>query len=134
MFFNKRSHGKEYTMDYVRSFEECSYPHNVGDMYTWHDISGKKWRLMIRLAEEYWYLSVFFHEDGRFDMFCLDEERADDSHYEFRNEKAVRRKLYQKGAEDKYFHEIVLRYVKEHGGDSFRSLIGFYITAEFHYY
>ena len=65
MFFNKRSHGKEYTMDYVRSFEECSYPHNVGDMYTWHDISGKKWRLKIRLAEEYWYLSVFFHEDGR---------------------------------------------------------------------
>ena len=53
----------------------------------------KKWRLIIQLdAERYYFLSVFIGEDGRLDKFSLDEEGAADSHYEFKEEREIRKK------------------------------------------
>ena len=83
-----------------------------------------KWHLRILLdKEQLWYLSVFVRDGGSFEKFSLDKEVANDSHYEFIEEQKVRNSLYVSGDEKKYFHEILIRYVKEHGDEALRSLI-----------
>ena len=69
-----------------------------------------------------------------FDKFSLDREAAEDSHYEFVEEQNIRKKLYAAGDENKYFHEILLRYVQAYGGAALRGQILPYVTAQFHYY
>ena len=94
----------------------------------------KKWRLIIQLdAERYYFLSVFIGEDGRLDKFSLDEEGAADSHYEFKEEREIRKKLYVAGDEDKYLDEILIRYAAQYGPQCLKGLILPYVTAQFHY-
>ena len=94
-----------------------------------------KWYLRIQLDKTaLWYLSVFVRDDGSFDKFSLDREAAEDSHYEFVEEQNIRKKLYAAGDENKYFHEILIRYVQAYGGASLRGQILPYVTAQFHYY
>ena len=42
--------------------------------------------------------------------FSLDIELDHDVHYQFYNEKELRKQIYQQGDEDKYLHEILVRY------------------------
>lgn len=94
-----------------------------------------KWYLRIQLDKTaLWYLSVFVRDDGSFDKFSLDREAAEDSHYEFVEEQNIRKKLYAAGDENKYFHEILIRYVQAYGGAALRGQILPYVTAQFHYY
>ncbi len=94
----------------------------VGRVELYHDVSMEKWRVSFQLEpDRWWFLSVFFHEEGAFDMFSLDFEDAHDSHYEFEDEEAARRILYQSGDEDLFLHEIMIRFIKENSnGDSYR--------------
>ena len=88
----------------------------MGRLEVWHDTSLNKWRLTVQLEPDaWWFLSVFFTEEGDFDLFSLDYEAADDSHYEFTDEEAVRRTIYKEGDESLYLHEIFIRYIKEFG-------------------
>lgn len=78
-------------------------------------------------------MSVFIRDDGIFENYSLDKESANDSHYEFVEEQKIRKNLYISGDENKYFHEILIRYIQEHGGDSLLSQIMPYVTKQFHF-
>lgn len=125
---------RRYTLDYIMAQESHSGERFPGACAVRHDKSMHKWRLQIQLDQErQWLLSVFVHEDGSFDKYSLDREAASDSHYEFQAEQEIRKKLYVSGDENQYFHEILIRYVKEHGGEALRSLIMPYVTAQYHF-
>lgn len=127
--------GLRYTLDYIRAQEDHSGERCPGACSVMQDQSMHQWRLQIQLdKEQLWFLSIFVRDDGSFDKFSLDKESADDSHYEFRDEQKIRNKLYHSGDEKKYFHEILIRYVKEHGGEALLSLIMPYVIAQFHFY
>ena len=111
-----------------------------GKIEVYHDVSLEKWRLRIQLEpDRWWFLSVFFTEAGEFDMFSLDFEAADDSHYEFTDEKKVRRSIYKTGDENLYLHDVFIRFIKEAGkGDGqnggFELLHNIPVTQAHHYY
>lgn len=124
----------KYTLEYVKAQKREPQAKTLGECWAWHDQSMRKWRLQIRLVEEQpWYLSVFVREDGSFEKYTLDKETAEDSHYEFTEEQKIRTALYQPGDEKLRFHEILIRYAKERGGNGLLNLIRPYITAQFHY-
>lgn len=94
-----------------------------------------KWHLQIQLDNErLWYLSVFVRDDGSFEKYSLDKEAANDAHYEFVEEQNIRKSLYVSGDENKFFHEVLIRHVKEHSGEALRSQIMPYVTGQFHFY
>lgn len=126
---------KQYDLDYIVKATENRFGERVpGSCEVSHDKSLHQWRIMIQLDEErLWFLSVFLREDGSFVNYSLDEEAASDSHYVFKEEQCIRSKLYVSGDRDKYFHEILIRYLKEHGGAALCKLIIPYVTAQFHF-
>ena len=125
---------KQYGLDYVVKESENRLGERVpGACEISHDKFLHQWRIMIQLDEErLWFLSVFIQEDGSFVNYSLDEEAASDSHYHFKDEQSIRSKLYVSGDRDRYFHEILIRYLKEHGGAALWKLIMPYVTAQFH--
>lgn len=125
---------KKYNLDYIKSFTEKERTYAVGERYAYHDSVMNKYRLVVQLDEtrEY-FLSVFIQEDGSFEKYSLDIERASDSHYEFREEDEIREKLYAKGDEGQYLDVILIRYISQYGGDKLLSLILPYVTAQFHF-
>ena len=105
-----------YDLEYIKKFEDKKRTFGVNAQNVEYDISMKQWRLSAQLDEKsYYYLSVFFDEEGTIQNYSLDEEAAHDSHYEFQNEKAVRWRVYQPGDEHKYLHEIFSCYIKKSG-------------------
>lgn len=80
-----------------------------------------------------WFLSVFIRDDGSLEKYSLDQETASDSHYEFVEEQKIRNRLYIPRDENKYFHEILIRYINEHSGNALLNQIEPYVTAQFHY-
>ena len=124
----------QYTADYLLSLNILSAEQGPGARKLRFDESLHQWRLTVQLDEErLWFLSVFVGEDGGLKNFSLDYEGAADSHYEFTAEKAIRDKLYRPGDEKLYFHEILVRYVKEYGGNALLNQIMPQVTAQFHY-
>ena len=124
----------QYTLGYIKEQEHCAEKRVPGACHVRHDQSMKKWHLQIQLDNEHlWYLSVFIRDDGSFEKYSLDEEAANDSHYEFVEEQKIRKILYTSGDESKYFHEILIRYVQMHGGEALQSQIMPYVTAQFHF-
>lgn len=124
----------QYTLGYIMAREGHSEERAPGACRVRHDQSMKKWCLQIQLDNEHlWYLSVFVRDDGSFEKYSLDEEAANDSHYEFVEEQNIRKKLYATGDENKYFHEILIRYVQAHGGNKLLSQIMPYVTEQFHF-
>ncbi len=123
-----------YTLEYIA--QKCHPEEKApGACSVWHDQSLQTWRLTIQLDEDrWWFLTVDIHDDGSFKSFWLDYEAADDSHYEFLDEQAIRKDLYVEGDENRYFHEILIRFVKEHGGSWLLSMIKPYITKHYHFY
>ena len=94
-----------------------------------------KWHLRIQLDSEHlWYLSVFIRDDGSFEKYSLDKEAANDSHYEFADEQKIRKSLYVSGDENKYLHDILIRYVHAHGGEALLGRILPDVTEQFHFY
>ncbi len=125
----------QYTLQYVKQQGECCLKEKIpGACCVRYDKCLKKWHLKIQLDDEcLWYLSVFLHQDGSFEKYSLDKETANDSHYEFVEEQAVRKKLNAVGEEDKFFHEILIRYVKSCGGNELLNQILPYVTKQFHF-
>lgn len=123
-----------YTLEYIDAQTRKSEAWSVGTHSARHDPYMHHWHLRIQLEQEHlWYLSVFVRGDGRFEKYSLDEEAASDSHYEFTEEQNVRNALYIPGDEQRYFHEILIRYVCNHGGEALLSLIMPYVTQQIHF-
>ena len=80
-----------------------------------------------------WYVRSFTCDDGTFEMYSLDCERASDSHYEFKDEAGVKKRLAGPEDGDKTLEELMIRFVAEHGGDALVDAIHPFITAQFHY-
>lgn len=128
-----------YTLEYIMSLgcheQEIIFRTPPGTCYVSHDQSMKKWRLRVQLDKvRLWFLSVFVHDDGSFDKYSLDLEAANDCHYEFVEEEKIRKALYAPGDENQYFHEILIRYVQQHGGDALLDLIRPCIAQAFCYW
>ena len=109
----------DYTLEYIQSLEGVEREYIVGGREVRHDTILKQWRLRVQLEPNaYWFLSVLINDNGRLSTFFLDEEAADDSHYGFTNENAIREQLYQPGDESLLLDEILIRYAKENGGSA----------------
>lgn len=125
----------QYTLEYIKEQECRSEEIGAGACCVRYDRSLGKWHLRVQLDDEQlWYLSVYVSDDGSFETFSLDKEAANDSHYEFVEENKIRNSLYAFGDENKFFHDILIRYVKEHGGEELKSQIMPYVTEQFHFY
>lgn len=128
------SGGQAYSLAYIQGYEGIKREHHAGARYAWHDKTLGEWRLTIQLDNQgIWFLSVFVKEDGRFEKYSLDYEMASDSHYEFRDEKGLRKKIYSSGDEKKYLAEVLIRYVQMNGGNALLSALYPFITAQYHY-
>ena len=132
-FFEKRKNYVEYTFKDLKAVFEQKGSMS-GNPKARKDISMGKYIMTFQLdTEKCWFLSVYFHDDGKFDKFVLDEEAASDSHYEFVDEAKIRADLYRTGDENGYLHEVFARYIWENSGNKLLFAIRYYITAEFHY-
>ena len=125
----------DYTLEYIQSLEGVEREYIVGGREVRHDTFLKQWRLRVQLEPNaYWFLSVLINDNGRFNTFFLDEEAADDSHYGFTNEKAIREQLYQPGDESLLLDQILIRYAKQNGSSAlYWQLIRPYVTEQYHY-
>ena len=124
----------DYMVDYIPSPNIRRAEQGPGAKMFLFDESLHQGRLTVQLDQErLWFLSVFVGEDGDLKKFSLDYEGAADSHYEFTAEKAIRDKLYFPGDEKLYFHDILVRYVKEYGGNALLNQIMPHVTAQYHY-
>lgn len=126
--------GKAYSLAYVESYENAEKEDRPGGRTSTHDASLRKWRMRIQLDEKgIWYLSVFVRDDGGFEKYALDRELAGDSHYEFKDEAGVRKSVYAPGDEARYLAEVLIRCVKQYGGDGLLKKIYPFVTAQFHF-
>ena len=131
----KKVHGgKAYSLEYIKSRENCVLENRPGGRSSSYDSALNKWRMRIQLdVNRIWFLSVFLKEDGAFEKYSLDKELADDSHYEFSDEKQIRQRLFSPGDENRYFAEVLIRYIAQYSGEKLLSVIKPYITAQYHY-
>ena len=128
------SGGQAYSLAYIQGYEGKEIEYRAGARYAWHDKSLGEWRLTIQLDNQgIWFLSVFVKEDGRFEKYCLDYEMASDSHYEFFDEKGLRKRIYSSGDEKKYLAEVLIRYVQMNGGNALLSALHPFITTQYYY-
>ena len=56
-----------------------------------------------------------------------------ESYYEFKNEAAIREKIYRPGDENKYIEELFIRYIAENSGFKLYEMMKPFFTAQFHY-
>lgn len=130
----KISGGQAYSLAYIQGYEGIKRDYHAGARYAWHDKTLGEWRLTIQLDNQgIWFLSVFVKEDGRFEKYSLDYEMTSDFHYEFRDEKGLRKKIYSSGDEKKYLAEVLIRYVQMNGGNALLSALHPFITAQYHH-
>lgn len=123
-----------YTLKYIQSLEGKEREYQVGGRWVWHDTSLKQWQLTVQLEDNaYWFLSVFMNDDGSFSKYSLDEEAAEDAHYHFVNEPAIRNQIYQMGDEKLLLDEVLMRYASEKGGFALYKLIKPYVTSQYFY-
>ncbi len=123
-----------YSLQEVKALQGKTPKRGVGERRVWHDTVLGKWHLTIQLdAQARWFLTVYLRENGSVDGYCLDDESASDSHYEFANAGAVRSKLARPGDEQKPLEELLIRHAAENGGSALLSVIYPYVTAQFHY-
>jgi len=124
----------KYSFEDIQTAERKEEGNKLGIHRVQKDVSLGKQRMIFSLdAGRVWFLSVFFYDDGTFDMFSLDEEDVKEAHYEFRDEQKVRSLLYKEGDENKYLHEVFREYIKESSGYKLLAAIGPAITASFPY-
>lgn len=124
----------QYTLEYAMAAKSTSGNCVPGACSVRYDSFEEKWHMRIQLdAQRLWFLSVFIRNDGNLEKYALDKEAANDSHYEFVEVQKIRDRLYVPGDEKKYFHEILIRYIREQSGNALLTQIEPYITAQFHY-
>lgn len=130
----ERSVLEQFSLSYIKSLENIKTEKRAGRREARFDVSSDKWRLRIQLDDSgIWFLSVFVNSSGSLDSFSLDKELASDSHYVFTDEFGIRKKLYQTGDNCRCFDDILIRYVKQYGGEALLDALYPFITAQYHY-
>jgi len=123
-----------YSLTYIQKYAGKTRENRTGAKIALHDKIIGKWRLRIQLDDNrVWFLSVFVKDNGSFDRYSLDKETASDSHYEFRDEKALRQDIYCHGDENKYLDEVLISYLKKYGVNALVKALTPYITAQYHF-
>ena len=85
--------GQAYSLEYIKSRENCPREKRPGGRTAVFDKSMNQWRMQIQLDEKgIWFLSVIVNGNGNFIKYCLDKETAEDSNYEFTDEMTIRKK------------------------------------------
>ncbi len=126
--------GEAYSLEYIKSYHNVAMERKPGGRTSMYDVSEKKWRMRIQLDDRnQWFLSVFRYDDDTFDKFSLDNEVASDSHYEFSNEKGIRKVLCSRKNKKEHFAEVLITYVEKHGGDELLKQIRPFVTKEYHF-
>lgn len=121
-------------ISFIKECPKSSLESTVGDCFSYFDISLDKWRLSVQLDDKrIWFLSIFVKSDGSFEKYSLDKELAADSHYEFKDEMAIRKAIYKPDDFRRDFAVILVDYVKTHSGDELLNMIAPFITARFHF-
>ncbi len=137
LFPNKntsRPNPAKYTLQNIKELADSAKSNQSYSIDLRHDNVLNHWRITFQLEpKRHWFLSVFVSDSGDLENYSLDHEMAEDSHYEFKNEAAIRKLIYQKGDEQLYLHELFIRCIKENDGFALLKLIYPYITAQFHY-
>lgn len=130
----ERSVLEQFSLSYIKSIENNQTEKRAGWREARFDASADQWRLRIQLDDRgIWFLSVFVNSTGSLDKYSLDKELASDSHYIFSDEIGVRKKLYRPGDNCRCFDDILIRYVKQYGGEALLSALYPYITARYHF-
>ena len=123
-----------YSIDDLKALANNDDKHRPGWCKASYDQFMNTWRVRYQLDQNrIWFLSVFVNDDGEFDKYCLDQELAEDSHYEFKDEIEIRKALYSKGDEELDFPDVLVRYVSQYGGVALLNVIRQYVLHEFHY-
>lgn len=125
-----------HTLEEAKMLPTYHPPRSIGQKWAFYDRSLGKTRMYIQLDKEaYWYLSIFFFSDsGWFNMYSLDYEGGlFESHYEFKDEMAVRKALGAENLNDKFLDEIMTQYILDHSPGRLEEAIMPHITAQFHY-
>lgn len=124
-----------HTIEEARLLPTDELPRMLGKKRVFNYSSLGKTIMRVQLDKEaYWYLSVFFLTDsGQLEKYSLDYEDACDSHYEFKNEMAVRSALGAEALDDQYIDEIMMQYIQHYSPWRLLDAIEPYITAQFHY-
>ena len=130
----ERSVLQQFSISYIKSLGEIQTEKCAGWREARFDASADQWRLRIQLDDRgIWFLSVFVNSTGSLDKYSLDKELASDSHYIFSDEIGVRKKLYRPGDNCRCFDDILIRYVKQYGGEALLDELYPYITAQYHF-
>lgn len=130
----ERSVLEQFSLSYIKSIENNQTERGLGWREAKFDASADHWQLRIQLDDKgIWFLSVFVNSTGSLEEYSLDKELASDSHYIFSDEIGVRKKLYRPGDNCRCFDDILIRYVKQYGGEALLNELYPYITAQYHF-
>ena len=130
----ERSVLEQFSLSYIKSIENIQTEKRAGWREARFDASADHWQLRIQLDDKgIWFLSVFVNSTGSLEEYSLDKELASDSHYIFSDEIGVRKKLYRPGDNCRCFDDILIRYVKQYGGEALLDELYPYITAQYHF-
>ena len=127
---------KTHTIEEARALPENAQEKSAGCMTVAYDKSMERICVMIQLDESRtWFLRIYFDSaTGYLLKYDLDYEGAAyESHYEFKDEAAIRRKMYRVGDEEKYLEDLFIRFIEEHSGFELEAFIAPYVTAQYHY-
>ena len=126
---------KTHTIDEARELPEQTQGRFVGNKTVYYDKSLGRTRIIIQLDNNrLWFLQIFFDNTTEALLkYDLDYEGTYESHFEFKNEDAIRKKIYQPGDEEKYLEDLFIRFIEEHSGDELQALVKPYTTAQYYY-
>ncbi|MBR6955092.1 MAG: hypothetical protein IKH77_08685 [Clostridia bacterium] len=124
-----------HTMEEANALPEHNFVRSIGRAWASRDRSTGKTRMCIQLDREaFCFLSIFFiSSTGALEKYSLDWEAASDSHYEFKNEAAVRRALGAEQLDSRYLDEIMIQYLGSHSPGRLLEAVMPWVTAQYHF-
>lgn len=126
---------KTHTIDDARALE-MSKERSPGSKTVSYDQSMGRTRLTVQLdSKQDWFLIICFDSSsGALVKYILYEAAGmSESYYEFKNEAAIREKIYRPGDENRYIDELFIRYIAENSGFKLYEMMKPFFTAQFHY-
>ena len=129
------SNYKTHTINEAKELLKQTQDRFVGSKTVDYDKSLGRTRVVIQLDNNHrWFLSIFFDDVTEALLkYDLDYEGSYESHFEFKDEAAIREKIYQPGDEEKYLEDLFIRFIEEHSGEELQALVKQYSTAQFFY-
>ncbi len=125
---------------FIKNDAENNYDKYTPGSYTIsYDRTLKKYRKTILLEKtRYFFLSLFYLQDGTFEKYCFDIEAANDSHYEFGFQGEERLRHFLSANKDIPLSEVLIKAFDDIGDDDnskakLLSFISDISSMQFHY-